>query len=125
MALVAGYLLDIPRGVSCYADHLLKDYELKVVPLHMELCSIIIATFDVIKRELLEIAPRTDPSRILVKPNGIDTDCFPVIQRIEPVEGVPFRLVSVCRASNRKKVLSIWSKPWAFCASADCRLKLT
>ena len=35
MALVAGYLLTIPRGISCYADHLLKDYELKVVPFHL------------------------------------------------------------------------------------------
>ena len=107
MALVAGYLLDIPRGVSCYADHLLKDYELKVVPLHMELCSIIIATSERIKRELLEIAPRTDPSRILVKPNGIDTDCFPVMQRIEPVEGVPFRLVSVCRIEPKKGLIDL------------------
>ncbi len=79
MALVAGYLLDIPRGVSCYADHLLKDYELKVVPLHLELCGIVIATSERIKQELLEIAPQTDPNRILVKPNGIDTECFPVV----------------------------------------------
>ncbi len=107
MALVAGYLLDIPRGVKCDADHLLKDYELKVVPLHMELCSIIIATSERIKRELLEIAPRTDPSRILVKLNGIDTDCFPVIQRIEPVEGVPFRLVSVCRIEPKKGLIDL------------------
>ena len=107
MALVAGYLLDIPRGVSCYADHLLKDYELKVVPLHMELCSIIIATSERIKRELLQIAPRTDPSRILVKPNGIDTECFPVMQRIEPVEGAPFRLVSVCRIEPKKGLIDL------------------
>ena len=53
MALVAGYLLNIPRGISCYADHLFKDYELKVVPLHLELCSVIIATSERIKRELL------------------------------------------------------------------------
>ena len=53
MALVAGYLLDIPRGVSCYADHLLNDYELKVVPLHLQLCDIIIATSARIKQELL------------------------------------------------------------------------
>jgi colanic acid/amylovoran biosynthesis glycosyltransferase len=77
MALVAGYLLDIPRGVSCYADHLLKDYELKVVPLHSEQCNIIIVTSERIKQELSGIAPKTDPLRILVKPNGIDTECFP------------------------------------------------
>ena len=102
MALVAGYLLNIPRGVSCYADHLLKDYELKVVPFHLELCSIVIATSERIRQELLEIAPQTDPNRILVKPNGIDTECFPVMQRVEPVEGEPFRLVSVCRIEPKK-----------------------
>ena len=30
-------MLGIPRGISSYADHLLKDYELKVVALHLEL----------------------------------------------------------------------------------------
>jgi glycosyltransferase involved in cell wall biosynthesis len=73
----------------------------------MELCSIIIATSERIKRELLEIAPRTDPSRILVKPNGIDTECFPVMQRIEPVEGAPFRLVSVCRIEPKKGLIDL------------------
>ena len=107
MALVAGYLLNIPRGISCYADHLLKDYELKVVPLHLELCDLVIATSERIKQELLEIAPQTDPNRILVKPNGIDTECFPVMQRLEPVEGEPFRLVSVCRIEPKKGLIDL------------------
>ena len=107
MALVAGYLLNIPRGVSCYADHLLNDYELKVVPLHLELCDIIIATSVRIKQELLEIAPDTDPRRILVKPNGIDTDCFPRLEREEPAHGQPFRLVSVCRIEPKKGLLDL------------------
>jgi glycosyltransferase involved in cell wall biosynthesis len=107
MALVAGYLLNIPRGISCYADHLLKDYELKVVPLHLELCDIVIATSERIKQELLEIAPQTNPSRILVKPNGIDTECFPRIERSEPAAGAPFRLVSVCRIEPKKGLLDL------------------
>jgi glycosyltransferase involved in cell wall biosynthesis len=107
MALVASYLLDIPRGVSCYADHLLKDYELKVVPLHLELCSIIIATSERIKRELLEIAPQADSTRILVKPNGIDTEFFPIMQRAEPAQGEPFRLVSVCRIEPKKGLIEL------------------
>jgi glycosyltransferase involved in cell wall biosynthesis len=107
MALVAGYLLNIPRGISCYADHLLKDYELKVVPLHLELCDIVIATSERVKRELLEIAPHADPNRVLVKPNGIATECFPVMQRREPAEGEPFRLVSVCRIEPKKGLIDM------------------
>jgi glycosyltransferase involved in cell wall biosynthesis len=107
MALVAGYLLDIPRGISCYADHLLKDYELKVVPLHLKLCDIIIATSKRIKQELLAIAPQTDHNRILVKPNGIDTECFRRLERAEPADGAPFRLVSVCRIEPKKGLLDL------------------
>lgn len=107
MTLVAGYLLNIPRGITCYADHLLRDYELKVVPLHLELCNIVIATSDRIKQELLEIAPQTDPNRIVVKPNGIDTEAFPRIERFEPVEGAPFRLVSVCRIEPKKGLIDM------------------
>jgi glycosyltransferase involved in cell wall biosynthesis len=107
MTLVAGYLLGIPRGVSCYADHLLKDYELKVVPLHMELCDVVVATSERIKRELLEIAPKTDPDRIIVKPNGIDTEAFPALARTEPEGGAPFRLVSVCRIEPKKGLLDL------------------
>jgi glycosyltransferase involved in cell wall biosynthesis len=107
MALVAGYLLNIPRGISCYADHLLKDYELKVVSLHLELCDIVIATSERIKRELLEIAPHADTNRILVKPNGINTECFPRLERTEPAEGGPFRLVSVCRIEPKKGLLDL------------------
>ena len=107
MSLVAGYLLDIPRGITCYADHLLNDYELKVVPLHLELCDIILATSNRIRQELLEIAPSTDPGRIIVKPNGIHTAYFPVLHRSEPAERAPFRLVSVCRMDPKKGLLEL------------------
>src|SRR5581483_9456897 len=102
MSLIAGYLLNIPRGISCYADHLLKDYELKVVPLHLQLCDIIVATSQRIKQELLGLAPQADPNRIVIKPNGIDTAYFPVLQRAEPLAGAPFRVVSVCRIEPKK-----------------------
>jgi glycosyltransferase involved in cell wall biosynthesis len=107
MALVAGYLLDLPRGVSCYADHVLHDYELKLVPLHMELCDVVIATSNRIKRELLAIAPTADPNRILVKPNGIDSSALPVVERREPAPSQPFRLVSVCRIEPKKGLLDL------------------
>ena len=107
MALVASWLLDIPRGISCYADHVLKDYELKVVPLHLELCNIVIATSQRIKQELLAMAPQADAEKILVKPNGIDTECFPVIERAEPGPDAPFRIVSVCRIEPKKGLLDL------------------
>jgi glycosyltransferase involved in cell wall biosynthesis len=107
MALIAGYMLDIPRGISCYADHLLQDYELKVVPLHLELCRIVIATSERIRSELLEIAPGTDPARVLVKPNGIDSERFPFVERAQPTNGEPFRLVCVSRIEPKKGLLDL------------------
>jgi glycosyltransferase involved in cell wall biosynthesis/SAM-dependent methyltransferase len=102
---IASYLLNIPRGVSCYADHMLKDYALKVVPLHLRQCSLTIATSDRIKRELRVIAPGVDPDRIIVKPNAINTAQFPVVSRREPDKGGPYRLVSVCRIEPKKGLI--------------------
>lgn len=105
MMLVAGYLLNIPRGVSCYADHLLQDYELKVVPLHLKLCDVIVATSERIKEELLTIAPDIDADRIIVKANAVDTSILPIIKRFEPESGKPFRLVCVSRIEPKKGLL--------------------
>lgn len=104
-ALVASYLLDIPRGVSCYADHVLADYVLKLVPWHLEQCSLVIATSARIKRELMAIAPEADPERILVKPNAIDAKRFPAKVRQEPAPGQPFRLTCVSRIEPKKGIL--------------------
>jgi colanic acid/amylovoran biosynthesis glycosyltransferase len=103
--LFASYLLDIPRGVSCYADHMLDDYVLKLVPLHMEQSSLVIATSARIKRELMGIAPHSDPGRILVKPNAVDSRRFPVSARADPVTGQPFRLICVSRVEPKKGIL--------------------
>lgn len=103
--LFASYLLDIPRGVSCYADHMLDDYALKVVALHIRQCGLVIATSNRIKRELMAIAPAVDPDRILVKPNAIDSRRFPATLRSAPAEGTPFRLVCVSRIEPKKGLL--------------------
>ena len=100
--LFASYLLDIPRGVSCYADHMLDDYVLKIVPLHLEQCSLVIATSGRIKRELMGIAPHTDSDRIIVKPNAIDSDRFPALHRNDPESGQPYRLICVSRIEPRE-----------------------
>ncbi|MDH3310521.1 MAG: glycosyltransferase, partial [Gammaproteobacteria bacterium] len=105
MSLVAGYLLDIPRGISCYADHLLKDYELKVVPLHLELCDVVIATSERIKQELLAIAPQANPERILVKPNAIDAERLALFERPVPEANSTLRLVCVSRIEPKKGLL--------------------
>ncbi len=102
---VASYLLDIPRGVTCYADHMLDDYALKLVPLHLEQCSLVIATSARIKRELLVIAPNTDPDRILVKPNAVDCSRFPVVGRTEPAAGEPFRILCISRIEPKKGII--------------------
>ncbi len=107
MALIASQLLDLPRGVSCYADHLLEDYELKVVPLHLETCDVVVATSERIKRELLSLAPATDPDKILVKPNAIDCTSFPVIPRVEPEPGQPFRIVVTSRLEPKKGLIHL------------------
>ena len=99
---VASYLLNIPRGVSCYADHMMKDYALKVVPLHLKQCSLVVATSRRIKEELLRIAPDTDPEQILVKPNAIDTAGFPVGRLREPEAHQPYRLVCLSRIEPKK-----------------------
>jgi glycosyltransferase involved in cell wall biosynthesis len=103
--LFASYLLDIPRGVSCYADHMLDDYALKLVPLHLSQCELVIATSARIKRELMEIAPGADPDRIIVKPNAVDSARFPATVRRDPVKGQPFRITCVSRIEPKKGIV--------------------
>lgn len=104
-AFCASYLLGIPRGVSCYADHMLQDYPLKLVPLHLEQCSLVVATSARIKRELMAIHPGADSGRILVKPNAINASRFPVPTRAEPRNGDPYRLVCVSRIEPKKGII--------------------
>jgi glycosyltransferase involved in cell wall biosynthesis len=107
MSLIASQVLKLPRGVTCYADHLLKDYDLKVVPLHLRTCDVVVATSRRIKRELLELAPDVPPDKILVKPNAIDCTRFPVLPRPEPVPGQPFRLVVTSRIEPKKGLVHL------------------
>lgn len=104
-SLIAGWVLEIPRGISSYADHLLKDYELKLVPLHLRLCDVVVATSARIKSELLSLAPDIDADKIVVKPNAIDSQHFPVMERKSPATGEPFRLVCVARIEPKKGLL--------------------
>jgi glycosyltransferase involved in cell wall biosynthesis len=100
---VASSLLGIPRGVTCYADHMLNDYELKLVGLHLQTCDVIVATSARIKRELEKIAGKPLPAAI-VKPNGIDTSLFASAVRTPPGPGHSFRGVAVNRIHPKKGV---------------------
>jgi glycosyltransferase involved in cell wall biosynthesis len=84
---------------------MLRDYEMKVVPLHLRQCSVVVATSERIKDELLGIEPGADPECILVKPNGINVDAFPFRRRRPPSADAPFRVVSVCRVEPKKGLL--------------------
>ncbi|MFC2169810.1 glycosyltransferase family 4 protein [Acidobacteriota bacterium] len=100
--MIASYLLDIPRGVSGYTDHMLKDYELKLVPLHLKHSSLIIATSERIKQELMDIEPQVDPNHIIVKPNAINTGQYPIVSRQGIESQQPYRLICVSRIEPKK-----------------------
>jgi glycosyltransferase involved in cell wall biosynthesis len=100
---VASFLLGIPRGVSCYADHMLNDYELKLVGLHLQTCDLVVATSARIKRELEEIAGKPLPAAI-VKPNGIDARLFASAERTLPGPDHFLRGVAVNRIDPKKGV---------------------
>ena len=99
--MVASYMLEIPRGISCYADHMLDDYELKLVAANLQSCDVIVATSGRIKRELEALAGQPLPAAI-VKPNGIDSTQFAGGERLLPVGGRVFRLASVSRIHAKK-----------------------
>jgi len=103
-ALVASHLLGIPRGVSCYADHVLDDYPLKLVTVHLRTCAIAVATSARIKEELETIAGRTLPQAIL-KPNGIDVRQFETTRRAPIDPDRPVGFVTVCRIHPKKGLI--------------------
>lgn len=100
-AFVVQQLLGLPRGVTCYADHLLDDYALKLVPLQLASADLVVATSERARRELAALAPAS-AARTIVKPNAIDGRCFVPVERSEPPSGSPFRLLSVARIDPKK-----------------------
>jgi glycosyltransferase involved in cell wall biosynthesis len=100
-AFVASHLLDLPRGVSCYADHLLQDYALKVVPVHLQTCNVVVATSHRIRAELEGLHGAALPS-LIVKPNAVDTSSFLEKGRERRSDSNPLRLLSVCRIDPKK-----------------------
>lgn len=107
MAMQAAWLLGLPRGVSCYADHMLNDYPFKLVPLHVELCDVIVATSARIKRELSQMTGGKFDNKIIVKPNGVDGARFPPVQRAERKAGEPIEVVSISRIEPKKGLIHL------------------
>jgi glycosyltransferase involved in cell wall biosynthesis len=108
LALMAAFLLDIPRGITAYADHMLGDYEFKLVPLHLQLADIVVATSARIKQELGAIGEGRVHDKIIVKPNGIDITRF---RHVPPAErlalaGVP-EIVAVNRIEPKKGLIHL------------------
>jgi glycosyltransferase involved in cell wall biosynthesis len=102
MAMQAAWLLDLPRGVSCYADHMMDDYPWKFVPLHIELCDVIVATSARIKSELSQISGGKFDDKIVVKPNGVDGGRFTAKTRPARKPDEPFEVLSVSRIEPKK-----------------------
>lgn len=102
MCMQAAWLLELPRGVSCYADHMLQDYPFKLVPLQVELSSVIVATSARIKRELSQMTGGRFDDKIVVKPNGVDGARFPPVVRQDRKSGDPFEVVSISRIEPKK-----------------------
>lgn len=94
-ALVAATLLGLPRGVSCYADHMLQDYPFKMIPAQLARLDVVIATSARIARELSQMNPSAAP-RILVKPNAVD------VQDWTPAATARSGIVAVSRIDRKK-----------------------
>ena len=99
---MASRLLGVPRGVSCYADHRLNDYTLKMVGQQLRACEVVVATSRTIGKELERAAAWPDAPNILVKPNAINTAQFPFVERAGPATGAALRLVCVSRFDPKK-----------------------
>jgi glycosyltransferase involved in cell wall biosynthesis len=106
-ALVASHLLDVPRGVSCYADHVLADSRFKDFALHFERLDVAVATSRRVAGELRALAGEAYAHTILVKPNGVDGSRFrpPPEPRRQPAE--PLELISVSRIEPKKGLLHL------------------
>ena len=102
MVMITAWLLEIPRGVSCYADHMLDDYPFKLVPLQLELADVVVATSARIKRELVEIGGEAVADKIVVKPNGVNGERFEVVDRGPRTPEDTFEVISISRLEPKK-----------------------
>jgi glycosyltransferase involved in cell wall biosynthesis len=105
MAMVAAYLLGIPRGITAYADHMLNDYPFKCVRLNLALADLVVATSSRIRGELQRIAGNAVEGKILVKPNGIDVSRFPFVTRASTARSGRIDVIAVNRIEPKKGLI--------------------
>ncbi|MGE0145373.1 MAG: glycosyltransferase family 4 protein [Planctomycetota bacterium] len=99
--LVSSWLLGIPRGLTAYADHVLRDWPLKVVPLHLRTATVVVATSHRIAEELAKIGGDQLRARLVVKPNAVDLSRFAVAAPRSDV-ATPLRLIVIARIDRKK-----------------------
>lgn len=104
--LVSSWVNGIPRGLSTYADHMLKDWPLKVVPLHLRTADVIVATSRRIRDELIGIGGAEIAPRVIVKPNGTDGQRFRFVARTAPA-GRTLELACVSRIEPKKGMIEL------------------
>lgn len=106
MAMMAAYLLGIPRGITAYADHMMADYRFKCVRLHLQLADVVVATSKRIKDELSASGGGRFDNKILIKPNGIDLARFSYVERSGHLPaGVEPELIAVSRIDPKKGLI--------------------
>ncbi|GAB4143228.1 MAG: hypothetical protein Fur0037_10780 [Planctomycetota bacterium] len=101
-AMFASQVLGIPRVLSCHVDHVLEDHPLKLVPLHLATADLVLAISERTKAELAALGG--DPSRILVKRNGVDGT------RLRQMRGPrrgSFEILSLSRIEPKKGILDL------------------
>lgn len=102
MAMQAGCLLGLPRGISCYADHMLDDYPFKVVTMQLETADLVVATSERIRTELMAKVDVAHHGKIMVKPNGVEGAAFPPPAERRHGANSPLELISVSRLEAKK-----------------------
>ena len=102
MVMHASRVLGIPYGITCYADHMLDDYPLKLAKEHMQRASLVVATSRRIAGELEQIAGKSLADKLLVKPNGVDGSRFPPEAAARPRDRSKLDVLSVSRFEPKK-----------------------
>jgi len=100
-AWIASRLLGLPRGLTAYADHRLRDYPFKLAAEQIASAALPVATSRGVAAELAALAPAA-AGRILLKPNSVDCDVFRALRRAPPAPGAPLRLIAVSRIDPKK-----------------------
>ena len=103
MAMFASQVLGIPRGLSCYVDHVLDDHPMKLVGMHLATADLVLATSARAQRELVGIGGAACAARVLVQPIGVDAAALRPLRRRRDGRGDgDFVLLSVSRIEPKK-----------------------